>query len=690
MTRKKDSTTSTSETPTSAMPMNDIALPGTAIPAIATTRLEQQVVGGCKIDNGYEVWGNGVYKRKSFSIPVTEGVPPLPSLGQEPPSGYARAHLEKIAGDPVYVSAIGRRMDDDIDLIGLTYLKTSRLVSRDTVETKLAGGIEQNAEAPTGDLLHDRVEEWETLWVTNDQIADPRKLLELSRLLFPVRGSTSKIMSDFLMGCVDANKHTLPAVSIVRRAGHHSVGGKHGWLVGKTWVGQGEVMPSSNQDKLSRALRTSGSEREWIEFVRAQWGKDNQSWIIRWLLGTSFTAPLLRFVGERTFFVHQYTQSHGGKTLLGLLGQSAWGHPREFSMALNRATQNAITEVFKYVSDLPILLDEMQGKEVDVSNFIMQACTEEHKQRVKQEGRLVEETARSWRTLIRTTGEQTLAGADNADLGGQESRVLEIRHPGITPQQGVEIWQWIEASKHYGHAGLHFLQQLSDVVHDEERLDKLRKRFNEFTLAIATYTGKSRALERQVGAIALGEALMLRWVFGMDAKQSGELAMRDALDIVTNWMRMKDGSSTLGQQAAEFLVEHRAEYPAMYADVSVEGGLSKLSTHGTKSSMPIVAAVNAGKNREEIWYFPTAINRVLRDRFNCPPGRIWEDFVVAGILDPEKERLPKSRTLRGVMSPTRVYVVFADRLAQAKPEVTEIDVTELSSYIPCADEWWDE
>jgi len=638
-------------------------------------RLEQQEVNGAYLDNRYEVWHSGVYRRKVFSVRAEDGAPPRPSLNDPAPMLHERSRLEKVAGRPAYISAVGYRADDQRELIGLTFLQGSEPDDPNlSPEERQAQSLGSNVKG----------EKWETVWVTYSQIADARKLLEtLGDHVFPVRTSNAKAMSDYLTDCYDANVGLSLKSTIVKRAGHHFVNDRHGWLVGDRWVGYGRVTPDPNKDKLTKALRTHGSAEEWIRFTRGHWERDKNSWILRWILGAVFTAPLLRHIGERTFVTHHYTQSGGAKSTMAFLAQSAWGHPREFSLALNRVTQNSVVEVFNYISDLPLLLDELQGKEIDASDMIMQACTEEPKQRVKQDGGLHEVRARAWRTLIITTGEQTLAGADKADVGGQRNRVLELRHPGLSVAQGEELWQSIETPKHYGFAGLKFLENLLPIVNDEVRLKRLRARFSEYVSTIAKWTGERRAQERQLGAIAVAESLMLQWVYGFEAHEAATIALRDACDVGKNWLRTRDGNNSLWQKAIEYLVEHKHSNPNLYADATTELGKSKLSLYGSKTSQPLVAAYNAGPKCNELWYFPNAIDKVLREKFQIPPDRIWEELAGEGILDRGADRLVKARQIQGVMKSTKVFVAFADRLTSFEPEPVTIDASELSSYVPC-------
>lgn len=683
-------------------------------PAITKgTRLQPQMINGVWIPDTYEVWRNGLFKRKVFVIPEGEEVPD-PSPDRDCPHHHL-AKLEKITGRGCYLSAIGQRVDDDVDLIGLTFLQG---VSAELDGSGVDGGNSVILDAPSGATgsigatdpldplglksLSDPAsyhaskhaspgEQWTTIWVTHDVIANVQKIIELSRHVFPVKSSNARQISDFLSDSYDVNIGLVQRHHIVKRAGYHEVAGKHGWLLGKYWIGYGKVTADPNNDKLGRGLRAYGSEVEWLKKTEESWNHDDRSWIIRWMLATGFTAPLLRWLGERTFFVHHYFESGGGKTLISMLAQTAWGHHKDFSMALNRATQNSLTEIFKQISDLPILLDEGQGKTVDFSDFIMQATTEEHKARSGRSGGIQGSNDKPWRTLIKVTAEEPLAGKDKEDLGGQANRVIEVRHPGLETEFAKALWQWVDSAQHYGFAGIRFLQQLLGIVNDPKQIETLKGRHNEYTATIKKYTGKNGAQERQLGAIMLAEMLMLRWVYGWDTDKAVDTALRDACDIAKNWMRVKDTNDKLWKKACEMLIEHKSTNPNLYADVTNGQGLAKLSNHGTKTAQPIIACVNAGMHQDEIWYFPSSFHKLIKDKWNTPPDRVLEELSIQGILERGQDRIAKHRQIANAFK-GKVYVIKMDRLLGYDKEqvtVTEpIEADVISNYLTEAPEEW--
>lgn len=686
----KLSSTATSATsaPTSLSSVISLASgnPLTSVPSL--TRLPQQSIEGVLVPNSYEVWPSGVSKRKVYSV---EGDPPLPSLYAECPTQHAIENLELITSRPCYVSGLGFRLDDTRELVALTFLSS--------YSDAVSGG---------GDI-------WRTLWVSHGQIADTRELLKLAVEMFPVTSANAKDLVIFLTRMVDENFRTLVRQKIARRSGYHQIDEGHGWLVGKQWIGPGSLTAdpvlSSN---LVKAIRSSGTLEGWRDFVEPAMEED---WVMRWTLACAFTAPLLRWIPKRTFFVHHYTHTGGAKTTLSYMGQSAWGHPKGFTTSFNMTQKSAI-EMFSYVSDLPMLIDELQASTISPSAMLMQVCEETPRPRADASGGLLPST-QPWRTLIRTTGEHTLAGADKVDPGGQAGRVLEIRHPGLPETTGIKVFRWLDSTKNYGVAGPAFLQRLAKVVNDSAKLAALKAKFVELRSALEQALGALRTTIDHLAAIALGEYLMLLWVFDYDMNahmraQAWALSLRDAIDMGRNHLRSKDEDGPMWQKCVDFLVEHRHTMPQCYVNLSPENvskwravtkanadgrgdvapsdriahaEVDRLLTRGAGGGTAIVGAYNAGRSGDELWYFPKAMGAVLQRAMDMPPTRLWEDLAEHKIIQRDKNHMGKHRQIDGVTGGSDIWsgrVIVADPQAMVEAGGGKSKVIDLGALLSLA------
>ena len=79
----------------------------------------------------------------------------------------------------------------------------------------------------------------------------------------------------------------------------------------------------------------------------------------RFILASSFAAPLLAIIKQRIFFVYNWGGSRGGKTAALKAALSAWGDPERL-MANFNATQVALERMAGFYCDLPLGIDERQ------------------------------------------------------------------------------------------------------------------------------------------------------------------------------------------------------------------------------------------------------------------------------------------------------------------------------------------
>ena len=605
-----------------------------------TIAAEQQSINGCLIHPKYEVWADGVYKRLKRS--GTEENPlPIPDVNKPCPTNYKwSGHLAEICDRPCYVSSLGERTSNGAIVIGLTFRSfdgTTRV--------------------------------WKTIWADNYQLSSSKEVLELARSFFPVRSANQNQMSEYLTDCVSANLGLMQTRDVVARTGWHRLrDGSQGWLIGKRWVGRGSVSicPDTANPFTSALTTGTGSLEEWVTTTRALWETDD-SWIIRWMLGVACASPLLRLVKERTFFVHHYTQSGGGKTTLAQLGQAIWAHPKGFGGALNQETDVTLLETFKYVSDVPVLYDELQGlnKNISLADIIMRITTEKHKQRGKQSGGLQESSQEQpWRTIVRTTGEETLVGSQGmVDLGGQGNRVIEVNHPGIPKEKGMWIFKnLLERPKHYGFAGLKYLQHLSDIISEEGGQERMDSIFALSTQEIKKYVRNAGpeedtlAVDRQLAVILMGERFMLEWIYGFSRKEATQIALEDCVKIGRNHMRLKQYGLPMWRQAVDAVLNHRIMFPECYIDISTDTGLNRFMEMGAPGAKPIYGVNNAGDDRSETWYVKKAFYDLIKEQMGgINADGVLEQFAKQQIIYPARDRFDHKRTVKRKTVPVLLF-----------------------------------
>lgn len=601
------------------------------------------------IPHRYQVWKDGLYRVKEMKTTVLDekGAKIEPSLLRDAPKEYVKQCLEQIVDRPLFIAARGSR--DGVDVAALTY----------------DSGIE-----------------WRTRWLTVDQFSHSTQIVNLSKDSVPVHSGAAKDVSRFLAESYSLQSRLFPKpLFVVSRLGYYDLGGdSHGWLVGDTWIGTGQVLVDPTRTDIVKAVHTKGDEKAWIDEANKYIIKYESkmpdgsladlSWEVRWLLGASFASPLLRFIRVNTLILHHFGLRKDGKTAWAKFAQSAWGNPRELMLSLQQTTENAALEIFSHVSDVPLLLDDTEGNEknFDLKKFVMAVTSEKRKARVTRSGDLVEAVKRDWRLLVRTTGENILAGADSVDKGGQAARVVEINPPKIEGA-ALDIYHWNERNQHYGHAGLKFMNRF--------HAERLRDPEIEFAMALLKIidgvTGsiaEEKTRMGQLSSIVLGEVLMLEWVFGWTREEALKTALDDMRQMAPYLRASADSSKSAGDKMIEMLQQHRIACPSLYVDMNTDPGRL---LRGTGSKEPLLAIVHADKN--EIWYFPKELQRLVKDRLDSGIAMPMRELTHKGIFDSEKseDKGKGSTTVKRQnkelnLAATRYYVGSLSRIFDPQEE----------------------
>lgn len=559
-----------------------------------------QRVGDFEVPYGYELWGDGIYHIEGD---VTD--PALPDI-QSTPSGVRRQSIKNVAHEPVWIRRFGRTLDTGEQLVELTF--------RDAFTHEI-----------------------QTEWVNRLQLASKQMLVKLSRLGLPVNDGNVNQMLHYLDAALHTNGTRLEVVLVAARNGAYPVEfmtldeetgqtekqNGYGWLVGDRWIGPLNtrvVADPRNMHASAQGYTVSGSEEEWFEHFKHICGI---SPIARWLTYSTFAAPLLRFVRQRTFIVHHWGESGGGKTALAKFAMSAWGDPARLTQSFNR-TQLSFVELFRHIDDLPLTFDELQASGMkDHATLIYALCLEQGRGRASPDGRLQEQIA-SWRSVVRMTGEEPIIGKGGmVDLGGQANRVVQIGTPVLTQEQGSATHRWLEG-RHFGWGGLRFLQGLQQLMEFPDGEQALQDKFDEFRTEIFGQLSESvhsRVLHLTI--VALATYLANRWFFDADPNEAKVNAIKDAISVGRT-IAQEEIRETLAEQALQLFRDHFASHRGTWYDLSDPQQQDLLAT-GNYRQLTGVLAPN------EIWLIQKEANMLL-NKAGFPQRRVWADLHRLGIL----------------------------------------------------------
>jgi uncharacterized protein (DUF927 family) len=491
------------------------------------------------------------------------------------------------------------------------------------------------------------------LWVPRLQVSERFGITKLSARGLPVHSENASDLILYFQACLAGNRGTLPELVLGSRVGAYGRGPDLGWLIGRTWIGEPpthDLEPRTQRTQLGGAFRSEGAIDTWIEKAQEI---STHGPLARWLLSVSFAAPLLRMVGHRTFIVHHWGQSGSGKTALARFAMSVWGHPLDLEQHFNR-TEKSFGEIFRVVSDVPVLFDERQasGKSTDFAALIMTICLERGRGRLTRDGELAQ-VIRDWRSIVRFTGEQPILGNDSIDLGGQANRVLQIEAPVLTSQQAAELNTWCESAGCYGTVGIRFLEGLLEY---RNRIAELRQWRDQIQSEISErVSGVQFARIAHLAAIALADGLYRRIVLNpCDAPPEFSQSILDAATVAG--MLAQESTRDHGQTALEWLLEHKTAHREKYLDHALDVDAIRLQTGEYRD---IVGILNPPKEGEAIWYFPIAIDAELKKAgFNA--DRVWADLRQHTVKDGRHRKVIRSIRRDGSKGKAyRVYVLLA-------------------------------
>lgn len=557
----------------------------------------RQVIGLFVVPFGYEVWADGVYVREQDLPDALRVETPSVMVSCRP---ERRQYLRIVARRPVWITQFGQSIDADEEIVQIAFIPVD-------------GGRA----------------EYE--WVERYTLAERRELIKLAARGIPVRTGNADRVEEYLDRALHENATNLPKIKLASRLGQHTDDLGVGWLVGQTWVGPPGSLVSLDPRRSHQILegfRSQGTEQAWLEkFAEVQ----AISPLVRWLVYSTFAAPLLRLLGQRTFVIHHWSQSGGGKSAMLRFALSAWGDPAQLLGNFNR-TRTSFIEVFAYMDSLPIAFDELQASTNDDHAHIIYAlCLERGRGRATRSGGL-QKQIENWRAMAYTNGEEPLIGNGKVDLGGQTNRVLQINAEALSGWQAEGLHRWLDQTGNFGWAGVKFLRNLVAVMRNVNGRVVLESKWSDLRDKIldAVNEPSLRARSGALGAIALASGMAQQVLLQRTPTEAYEAALSDGIYVARLIAADQADQPTVVEQALQLLRDHAEQFRRRWVDLKDANAAQTLGAKGYES---LAGVENAGKNGDETWLVQSVANDVIR-RAGMSPNRVWSDMRREGILKP--------------------------------------------------------
>ena len=220
-------------------------------------------------------------------------------------------------------------------------------------------------------------------------------------------------------------------------------------------------------------LGQAGDFQQWASMM-TQLRTRNKA---RFIMAASFAAPLLKIVGQRSFLIHNWDNTRGGKSATLHAALSVWGKPDDIVKTFDDSKTN-MERTAALFTDLPLgineyeLLNERKKGEIDSTIYMIS----EGKGRGRGTKDGVQRTV-SWRTIALMTGESQITRANSR--GGIFTRLIEIRGGPLADDDIFASNLYPFTARNYGYAGKLFIEQLLQTDHNW-----LRDSYNKTRMAL--------------------------------------------------------------------------------------------------------------------------------------------------------------------------------------------------------------
>ena len=484
------------------------------------------------------------------------------------------------------ISMIDEKKYSPVTVCRTPIILTRRLRSMETGEEKMEVAFKRDGQ-------------WHKAIYPRSTVFTARGITALADLGCTVTSENAKYVVKFLAALESEN------IDIIKRADSTST---FGWQTEKRFIPGYDkdivldIDPS--QRPMASAYCMSGTMKGWLDMIRPHRTRDK----FRFIMAAGFTAPLLRIIKQRIFFVYNWGGSKGGKTAALKAALSAWGDPERLMVNFN-ATQVGLERTASFYCDLPLGIDERQlagNNQNSLEKIVYMIASGTGKIRGAKSGGI--QAMQTWRTVALATGEEPLS--TETSQTGVSTRVLEIYGGPFDDEREASIMHQQSALNH-GWAGPIFIGMLLST--DERSIIQKYDEMMQFVYKISK--GKSGSHIAGIAAVALTDAIIDTWLFekeDMLAKyEAGELNADEAqtnpkeLKIaVESWERAKEMARNILQEQMNADVGDVNENATQFI---VDWILSNKDSFGEKAYGTCLGMIQ----NKNIYIFPSMLTQAL-------------------------------------------------------------------------------
>ena len=484
------------------------------------------------------------------------------------------------------ISKIDEKKFTPVTVCRTPIILTRRLCSMETGEEKMEVAFKRDGT-------------WHKAIYPRSTIFTARGITVLSDLGCTVTSENAKQVVKFLSALEAEN------IDIIRKADSTST---FGWQEGKRFIPGHDkdivldIDPS--QRVLAAAYCQNGTFKDWLNMMRSHRKRDK----FRFILAAGFTAPLLRIIKQRIFFVYNWGGSKGGKTAGLKAALSAWGDPERLMVNFN-ATQVGLERTASFYCDLPLGIDERQlagNNQNSLEKIVYMIASGTGKIRGAKSGGI--QAMHTWRTVALATGEEPLS--TETSQTGVSTRVLEIYGGPFDDEREASMMHQ-QSAINCGWAGPAFIGML---MHTDER--SITSKYDEMMQFVYQLSkGKSGSHIAGIAAVALTDAIIDTWLFEdsewLRRYEVGEFDTKEAKDnpealqiAPESWERAKEMARSIIKEQMDADVGDVNENATQYI---IDWILSNKDSFGERVYGTCLGLIDG----QEVYIFPSMLTQAL-------------------------------------------------------------------------------
>lgn len=283
-------------------------------------------------------------------------------------------------------------------------------------------------------------------------------------------------------------------------------------------------------EKWLKAYTSKGQLNEWIEQISPFRGNNK----FRFILASSFAAPLLELIGHRIFIVYNWGDSRGGKSAALKSALSVWGNPEDLTLTFN-TTAVGIERLAGLYNDLPLGLDEKQvnKSQTNLEQIIYMLGNGISRIRGNKTGGV--QPINTWKTVVLATGEETISTSKSTT--GIQTRCLEIEGSPFDGDEAKASRMYGIIANQYGTAGPYYINKIIED-YKADNYKELKQKYNEVFEKIKADTSNDiSSYISSVAVVTLADIIVSKTLFN---EESEETSYKMAREILENLDKSKD------------------------------------------------------------------------------------------------------------------------------------------------------